>query len=498
MNNQVVQEPHVEPQPYTHGECCPDIPELRRLQYFYGQLLSSADLKGEQSYFREKLRLINRCVHGHGVICGLQVVPAPSEIPCDPEVDRKREELERQRYVADEKADAIDRLLADPTRKLTDDERKALIDDRHKLRAMIEDYDREIEKICPRPKDDKPAARVIIKCGIAFDCGGNEIVVRREKTIDLFRYLQHGEHEHQPQHQQPAQDAHRRPLWISICFCESPVDPLRPVYVDACQPAEDCRYGKLQDSFRIVVSAELPKRDERCDACCCSCSDACVLLARVDPFSPYRPIPTVAVHNEVRRRFGLYDWVTLTGIGWVHGGHYTSEDAAEMLGRNKANDGLEFRFSRPVRSETLREGVLDLTVIEGGRGRAGDIYNVPGQVHYPPGKFVDRVYFRQTSDDTFHHGDTLRVRLRADFVLDACCRPVDGNHVGGRLPLLADAANVHHPHPHLDDCVESPDTDGHWRSGNGIGGGTFESWIVIREPNGRPEYPRREHKGEGS
>jgi hypothetical protein len=494
MNNQVVDDPHVEPKRHTHGECCPEIPELRRLQYFYGQLLSSADLQGEQRYFREKLRLINRCVHGHGVLCGLEVVPAPGEILCDPEVDRQREELERQRYAADDKADAIDRLLADRNRKLTEAERKALTDDRRTLRAMIEELDREIEKICPRPKDDKPTARVTINCGIALDCHGNEIVVRRQKTIDLFRYLQHGE----DAHQDPVQDARRRPLWISICFCESPVEPVRPVYTDACQPAEDCRYGKLQDSFRIVVSREPPNRDERCDVCCCSCSDACVLLARVDPFSPHRPIPIVAVHNDVRRRFGLYDWVTLTGIGWVHGGHYTSDDAAEMLGRNKVNDGLEFRFSRPVRSETLRQGVLDLTVIEGGRGRAGDIYNVPGRIHVPPGKFVDRVYFRQTSDDTFHHGDMLRVRLRADFVLDACCRPVDGNHVGGRLPLLAGAATVQHPHPQLHGCDESPDTDGRWRSGNGAAGGTFESWIVIREPDARPDHPRREHKGEGS
>ena len=193
-----------------------------------------------------------------------------------------------------------------------------------------------------------------------------------------------------------------------------------------------------------------------------------------------------------------YDWVTLAGIGWVHGGHYSSEDASEVLGGNHANDGLEFRFSRPVRSETLREGVLDLTVIEGGRGRAGDIYNVPGKIHYPPGAFVDRVYFRQTSDDKFHHGDMLRVRLRADFVLDACCRPVDGNHVGGRLPLLAGPANVKHPEPHLHACLESPDTDGRWRSGNGTGGGTFESWILIREQEAPPYEPQRQHRGERS
>jgi hypothetical protein len=495
MANQVIDHhPHVEPPRETHGECCPEIPELRRLQYFYGQLLSSADLQGEQSYFREKLRLINRCVHGHGVLCGLEVVPAPGEVPCDPEVDRKREELERHRYAADEKADAIEQRLKDPDQRLTDDERKRLTEELRELRAKIEEYDREIDRICPPPKEEKPTARVTVNCGVALDCLGNEIVVRRQKTIDLFRYLR----QNADDHDDAMRHAGRRPLWISICFCESPVEPVRPVHLDSCQPLEDCRYGKIQDSFRIVVSTEPPKRDERCDACCCTCSEACVLLARIDPFAPHRPIPAVAVHNEVRRRFGLYDWVTLSGIGWVHGGDYSSEDAAQVLGRNHDSEGLEFRFSRPVRSETLRQGVLDLTVIEGGRGRAGDIYNVPGEINYPPGEFVDRVYFRQSSDDMFHHGDMLRVRLRADFVLDACCRPVDGNHVGGRVPLLAGEGKVKHPEPHLDSCRESPDTDGIWRTGNGTGGGTFESWILIREAEAREHEPQRHHRGERS
>ena len=45
---------------------------FRRNRYFEGKLLTSLDLQLEQSYFREKQKLRNRCVHGAGVLCGLR------------------------------------------------------------------------------------------------------------------------------------------------------------------------------------------------------------------------------------------------------------------------------------------------------------------------------------------------------------------------------------------------------------------------------------------
>jgi len=43
-------------------------------------------------------------------------------------------------------------------------------------------------------------------------------------------------------------------LWLSICFCEKPVSPVRPVQEQACEPRSDCVFGKLQDSYRFKVS----------------------------------------------------------------------------------------------------------------------------------------------------------------------------------------------------------------------------------------------------
>jgi hypothetical protein len=46
---------------------------LARPRYFFGQLLGVEDFKLEQDYFRERLRRLNRELHGSGVVRGLEV-----------------------------------------------------------------------------------------------------------------------------------------------------------------------------------------------------------------------------------------------------------------------------------------------------------------------------------------------------------------------------------------------------------------------------------------
>ncbi|NPV90553.1 MAG: hypothetical protein HPY50_07270 [Firmicutes bacterium] len=47
---------------------------FERNRFFYGKLLTVRDFDSEQKYFNDKRRLINRLLHGSGVVCGLQVV----------------------------------------------------------------------------------------------------------------------------------------------------------------------------------------------------------------------------------------------------------------------------------------------------------------------------------------------------------------------------------------------------------------------------------------
>lgn len=47
---------------------------FERNRYFYGKFLSVDDFEAEQRYMNDKRRLLNRFLHGYGVVCGLQVV----------------------------------------------------------------------------------------------------------------------------------------------------------------------------------------------------------------------------------------------------------------------------------------------------------------------------------------------------------------------------------------------------------------------------------------
>lgn len=48
-----------------------------RNNFFAGKLLTVADLELEQNYFRSKLRLHNRALHGFGIVSGLEVGVSP-------------------------------------------------------------------------------------------------------------------------------------------------------------------------------------------------------------------------------------------------------------------------------------------------------------------------------------------------------------------------------------------------------------------------------------
>ncbi len=52
---------------------------FERNKYFYGKLLSVEDFNAEQKYMNDKRRLVNRLVHGMGVVCGLNVVRVDEE-----------------------------------------------------------------------------------------------------------------------------------------------------------------------------------------------------------------------------------------------------------------------------------------------------------------------------------------------------------------------------------------------------------------------------------
>ena len=55
----------------SHDTC--DLTTPTRNHYFYGKLLDTYHFEQETEYFNYKRRLINRLIHGYGVVCGLDV-----------------------------------------------------------------------------------------------------------------------------------------------------------------------------------------------------------------------------------------------------------------------------------------------------------------------------------------------------------------------------------------------------------------------------------------
>jgi len=435
------------------GVMCASFPEFTRLKYFYGQLLGVHDFQSEQNYYRDKLKLHNRCLHGYGTICGLEVLPDPTEAECEPQTQREISRLQAE--------------LANLAQSIQQAEQSGNADEVRRLRAQSEELQRQLEQY-PPPAGyvTKRPTRVQLMCGLALDCEGNELIVRYPLAIDLWQELSSDDRKRlNPEGQT---------IYVSLCYCPLGVDPVRPVLLDTCGTTSECVYGKVKDSIHIRVTVDPPPRDDRCETCCTPCPDPCLLLARINGFIPGQTLTPEQIENHVRRMIGLYPFATINGISWTHGAEYTSDEAREFL-----DDGITIQFSRPVQTATITRGVVDLWVIEGGRGRHADIYNIDGYIEVPETQATTWLKFRQSSRENLQEGDRVLVTVRTCFILDECCRPVDGNHIGGRVPILPEAAAYDRSQtPGV--CIQPPRGFGPWTSGNGTAGGTFESWFYIK------------------
>jgi len=457
----------------THHDTCLQVPDFERLNYFYGQLLGVRDFQAEQAYFREKLKLHNRCLHGYGVVCGLEVVAVPFDPKCASQTAIEWQELDQERQ-------ALEEIIADLEKRIESGNDEEMADLQAKLdeaRAALEALRRRLATLCRPTGQDETPGKVEIECGLALDCLGNELIVRRKLCIDIWRELTRRER----QRLLDDLEGDGAPVYISLCYCELPVEPVRPVRQDLCDATPECAFARMRDTVRVSVSLDPPPVDQRCEPCCTPCEEPCLLLARIDHYQPGSPIEPDQIHNEVRRPIGLYPPTVISGISWAHGATYTQDEAWQILG----NNGLEIRFSRPIQSETVQPGVVDVWVIEGGGGRAAQIYHMAGEYTGLDQETTDRIYYRQVSGETLQRGDRVLITVRTSFLLDTCCRPVDGEHVGGRVPIILPEYAENERERAMSLCAVPPRGFGPWASGNGNPGGPFESWFFIEDSQRR-------------
>jgi hypothetical protein len=122
--------------------------------------------------------------------------------------------------------------------------------------------------------------------------------------------------------------------------------------------------------------------------------------------------------------------------------------------------------------------VVDLWRIQGGSGLSGVISHVEGDyVDKPDSGPISSFKYRDESGETLNQGDRILITIRGNFILDQCCQPVDGEHLGGLVPQLERYRDDKVKHPPPPPCAARRRP---WTSGNGRPGATFESWIYIK------------------
>ena len=51
-----------------------DLPQnLKRVNYYAGKMLTLEDFKADQQYFKDRMKLHNRFLHGYGIVSGLEI-----------------------------------------------------------------------------------------------------------------------------------------------------------------------------------------------------------------------------------------------------------------------------------------------------------------------------------------------------------------------------------------------------------------------------------------
>jgi hypothetical protein len=313
------------------------------------------------------------------------------------------------------------------------------------------------------PKKANP--RVVLRPGLALDCHGSEVLVRRPIVVDLLRGLSDADR----QRFEKGTDT----LWLSVCYCEQRVDPARPLYSDVCGIPADCAYARIQETVAVKVGLARPGAPDNCESCPGTCPDPCVTLARITGVAAGKSLTAEQIDNGVRRMLTRHQLTTITGISFTHGATYGRDLANQLL-----NKGIEVHFSGPVRVDSLTPDVVEVLIYTGGSDLSGTVnYKGIRFRKFTATDYVDRFVFAPSGSDSLNPADRVVVRINADFILDRCCRAVDGNHIGGRVPLLPGYPDFAADRPKS--CAVSPDRPGAWVSGNGSSGGTFEAWFRV-------------------
>ena len=329
------------------------------------------------------------------------------------------------------------------------------------------------------PREECRRDRVVVRCGLAIDCCGREVVVPKDVVTAPI-----------PWDAKPAEDGTpegRLVLALCLTYCERRTHKVPVLYSSSACAGPDLEYGRVKEEYCLcwkwVKRSELaaygwrsaqrcpPPKDEEqkyadpaqvpgpepCDEddrCCLTplCPPGhCVILALIrtkdDCIESQRDIDTSARRAVVQAHEHL---THICWINWPHGG----------VVRQTELNALRIRFDRPLKivpqpkRHSGPRGINGATFfVEYGGDREDDLDFVrPTRRPYlsPDGRTAIFEISDYARDVLANH--TVHVTLLCDFLEDCHGNPVDGDHLRGRLP-----------------------------TGNGVAGGVFRSWFKVVE-----------------
>jgi hypothetical protein len=376
-----------------HCGCAHVITERNR--YYTGKFMTARDFADEQKYLLSRHALINRLMHGWGIVCGLGVSHHPNQ-QC------------AKRWVKVGAGIALDCCG----------------------RELFLPKDTAFELPLPPQPQNQPAEAE----------GPGSLPHKPEEFLLLLR-LHEEEIEFTPALynegvSDPAQANRIREMAV--------LEVRRPEELDA-----NC-WGTLNGDINLRCrddcDQEVPAPAGSCLEPDCPCKGG-VPLALIT-YDPQNPDAGFEIDTQGRRTLAVpRDYFThIVGINWPHGGEVSlSHLRHHMKGR------LEIRFDRKILpspsgmmpNPTVPQptGVSAYTFLAEYGGVQRDIRPLPFLREKPPGLDEDCLavftinpeYLEAGSEDNV--GDNIiYVTLKCDFILDCHNNPVDGAHRGARLP----------------------------------------------------------------
>ncbi len=504
------------------------IPFFERNNYYYGKLMTVRDYFAEQCYFNEKRWLMNRMVHGWGVVCGLDVkriLKDPNDptkgysdtkvkvteglaIDCcgreilvceDQYIDLNpiKSECHQEKVRKEDLQNLVICLEYNECKSESINIKSGACDQKEKSQfnrirdsfkisvRCKEDINNDIKsgRICPLdnrigvwfgwdkvPGKDEPRFKEYLIQKYNVDWVRKSIIEKDDRTIKVYM----------------ADD--KKSLSLEINEEKTKVVlMINEIWTDEFiveKEKQELIVFKNQTVHHYLCK-ELKKGCPECPKhSCLILAEVTIVPSSIGTESPqHLKIDICSRRKLVYSNPMLYDLINcyhgdlphITSINWPHGEDIEWSQFVDLIRRNKDNEdddgpGLQVGFDREVTGVDERTFMFIVKYPEDREGGFSEDRYIPVDVDYnsETKKWVFKVdlyWFIDLEISALQEGARFKIILRGDQILDKeTNKALDGNFIGGKLP-----------------------------SGNGTQGGDFVSWFFVKNNPGYESLKSRHH-----